>query len=193
MAVSDHVAEQTHALNGVRQQYVVERDLRDRLAAAVEATGARLVTARSVDVPWTQLRHALGGVNRAAANARWRTARDKQSSATGPGTPPVDPVLSGLSKRWGGLRPLREFQALEVAAEAGARVAGDRERESCAAETGRRDYEIDGLVDQTMEDAADAGRNALIRAGGERELDVLEAWAIVTTVASDFTPTWRRT
>lgn len=191
VVASDRVAEQAHALNGVRQQYVVERDLRDRLTAAVAATGARLVAARDVDVPWAQLRQALGGVNRAAANARWRSARDRVA-VVGSATPPVDPVLSGLTKRWGALRPLREFQALEVAAEAGARVAGDRERESCAGEPGRKGYEIDGLVDKTRDDAAEAGRYALIRASRDRELGILEAWSIVSTTASDFTPTWRR-
>lgn len=189
-AVSDRAAEQAHALAAVRQQYAVETDLRGRLIEAVAATGDRLRRARDVEVPWTQLQRALGGVNRAAANTRWRAARERVA-ATGATTPPVDAVLSGLAKRWGAMRPLREFQALEVAAEAGAIVAGELERAACSREAGRRDYEIDGLVDQVRMDAAEAGRRALVRDSRDRAIDILDAWATVSTVAAEFIPPWR--
>ncbi|AHK35271.1 hypothetical protein Pd630_LPD09031 (plasmid) [Rhodococcus opacus PD630] len=48
-----------------------------------------------------------------------------------------------------GDRPLRELQALEVAAECGAREAGAAERRACEAEPGRREYEIDDLMGRT--------------------------------------------
>lgn len=189
--VSDRAAEQAAALAAVQQQYAAENDLRARLTEAVAATGDRLRLARDVEVPWAQLQRALGGVNRAAANTRWRAARDRMASTPAATAPPVDAVLSGLAKRWGAMRPLREFQALEVAAEAGANVAGDRERAACTGEAGRRDYEIDGLVDQVRMDAAEAGRRALVRDSRDRAIDILDAWATVSTVAAEFIPPWR--
>ena len=180
--------EQAAAVAALRGAYVRESDERGRLAAAVAVTGAALVRARDADVPWRQCQQALGGINRAAANVRWKTARERLASG---GVDSSLGALSELAARWGGERPLRELQALEVAAECGARVAGDVERATCQAEPGRRDYEIDDLVGRTVEDAAESGRLALVRASRDGVVPTLEAWRIVSDAAASFRPLWR--
>ncbi|MDH6284614.1 hypothetical protein [Prescottella agglutinans] len=186
--VRESAQEQAAAIEALRGAYVRESDERGRLAAAVAVTGAALVRARDMDVPWRQCQLALGGINRAAANLRWKTARERPA---GDGVDSSPGVLSELAARWGGERPLRELQALEVAAECGARTAGDVERATCEAEPGRRDYEIDDLVGRTVEDAAESGRLALARASRDGVVPTLEAWRIVSEAAAGFRPLWR--
>jgi hypothetical protein len=68
------------------------------------------VRARELDVPWRQCRQGLGGINRAAANVRWKNARQRAASNEAGSSPGA---LSDLAARWGGDRPLRELQALK--------------------------------------------------------------------------------
>ena len=185
--VTDSAREQAAALDALRSAYAREGDERGRLAMATAVTGAALVRAREMDVPWRQCQEALGGINRAAANVRSKNARQRAAS-TGDSSPGV---LSELADRWGGDRPLRELQALEVAAECGARQAGEVERAACEAEPGRRGYEVDDLVGRTVEDAVEAGRLALVRAARSGPVPTLEAWRIVSEAAAAFRPLWR--
>ncbi|MBX4170936.1 hypothetical protein K3M35_20125 [Rhodococcus sp. DMU2021] len=189
--VTDSVREQAAALDALRSAHARESDERGRLAMATAVTGAALVRAREMDVPWRQCQEALGGINRAAANVRWKNAR--QRAATGVDADSSPDALSEFADRWGGDRPLRELQALEVAAECGARQAGEVERAACEAEPGRRDYEIDDLVGRTVEDAVEAGRLALVRAARSGPVPTLEAWRIVSEAAAAFRPLWRHT
>lgn len=188
VVVSEAAREQADAVTALRSAFARESDERGRLAAAVAVTGAALAGARELDVPWRQCQQALGGMNRAAANARWKAARDRDSDTAGGSSPSV---LSELAARWGGERPLRELQALEVAAECGAQEAGLVERQACAAEPGRRDYEIDDLVGRTVEDAVESGRLALVRAARSGPVATLAAWQIVADAAAAFRPLWR--
>lgn len=188
--VTDSAREQAAALDALRSAYAREGDERGRLAMATAVTGAALVRAREMDVPWRQCQEALGGINRAAANVRWKNARQR-AAATRADADSSPGVLSELADRWGGDRPLRELQALEVAAECGARQAGEVERAACEAEPGRRDYEIDDLVGRTVEDAVEAGRLALVRAARSGPVPTLEAWRIVSEAAAGFRPLWR--
>lgn len=189
---TDSAREQAAALDALRSAYAREGDERGRLAMATAVTGAALVRAREMGVPWRQCQQALGGINRAAANVRWTNARQRAAAteAVGDASPEV---LSELADRWGGDRPLRELQALEIAAECGARQAGEVERVACEAEPGRRDYEIDDLVGRTVEDAVEAGRLALVRAARSGSVPTLEAWRIVSEAAAGFRPLWRHT
>lgn len=190
--VTDSAREQAAALDALRSAYAREGDERGRLAMATAVTGAALVRARAMDIPWRQCQEALGGINRAAANVRWKNARQRAAASRGDADSSPG-VLSELADRWGGDRPLRELQALEVAAECGARQAGEVERAACETEPGRRDYEIDDLVGRTVEDAAEAGRLALVRAARSGPVPTLEAWRIVSAAAAGFRPQWRHT
>ncbi|MDX5962676.1 hypothetical protein SIM91_04975 [Rhodococcus opacus] len=187
--VTESAREQAAALEALRGAYAREVDERGRLTMATAVTGAALVRARELDVPWRQCQQVLGGINRAAANVRWKNARQRASSNEAGSSPGV---LSELAARWGGDRPLRELQALEVAAECGAREAGEAERRACEAEPGRREYEIDDLVGRTVEDAVEAGRLALVRAARSGPVATLEAWRIVADAAASFRPLWRQ-
>lgn len=189
VVVSEAAREQADAVTALRSAFARESDERGRLAAAVAVTGAALARARELDVPWRQCQQALGGMNRAAANARWKAARERDTDDAAGSSPSV---LAELAARWGGERPLRELQALEVAAECGAREAGAVERQVCAAELGRRDYEIEDLVGRTVEDAVEAGRLALVRAARSGPVETLAAWQIVSGGGAAFRPLWRQ-
>ncbi|WP_458683635.1 hypothetical protein [Prescottella equi] len=192
MAMAGSAREQAAAVQVLRGAFVRETDERGRLAAAVAVTGAALAAARDAGVPWRQCQQALGGMNRAAANARWKTARDRVTEAGADETGAASGgVLSEFAARWGGERPLRELQALEVAAEVAAREAGAIERAACEAEPGRRDYEIADLVGRTIEDAVEEGRLALVRASRDGVVPTLEAWRVVTDAAAGYRPLWR--
>lgn len=190
--VAETAVEQARAVEVLRGAFAREVDARGRLAGAVAASGEALTIARDLEVPWRQCQLAMGGLNRAAANARWRAARGRTGDVAKDAMTVDDSVLSGLAQRWGGPRPLRELQALEVAAECGARLAADAERAACSSEPGRRDYEIEDLAARVEEEAAESGRLALVRAARDREVSTLEAWRVVARAAESYRPLWRQ-